>query len=185
MTLNTHIYVQGEVNIQELFAFCQELVGSTPDTLIREDKGSIANRGGQGLDAWLEIEYGSPLRAEGTHGEYCRKSPDWDGEEEDDGQCYSACTPCWAKVSFDTAYGFRGPDGSGCTQLHAGYIVKLGLWLQARDVPFSWQNEYTGEVHQTFRGLDDFLGEGEKARDWFTNTVKPAIEQEFPAVRWV
>src|SRR5690242_14095966 len=58
------------------------------------------------------------------------------------------------EVSFDTAYGYRGPEG-GCGDLHARLVRELGAWLDGRRVRWSWLNEWTGEVHEGYEGLSE------------------------------
>lgn len=184
MTLNTRIYIQGPEDPESLYSFINPLIGGNSDTHVKRGEGSIYNAPDQGLAGWLEIDFGrdgGPYRAEGVHDEYCPVINELERQYLEPGEepsCVASCTPCWIKMSIDTAYSYSDAYG-GCTILHARLIVSLHEWLQQRNgTPFSWQNEYTGEVHKGLDGLDDFIGSGEKAMEWFTGTVKPAIEKE-------
>lgn len=67
--------------------------------------------------------------------------------------------------------------GESCSDLHARLIRALGQWCDGRGLPWKWQNEYTGEWHDAYDGLDEF-GDAHKATgadNWFRNTVMPAI----------
>jgi len=51
------------------------------------------------------------------------------------------------EVNFDTAYGYKAANDAGCGDLHAAFIVRIGEWLDARGVDWSWYNEFTGDWH--------------------------------------
>jgi hypothetical protein len=78
------------------------------------------------------------------------------------------------EVSIDTVYSYSGPDG-GCGDLHARVVAELGQWLDFKGVAWSWQNEFTGEVHQRYDGLTDLAGEGAEASAWVRDIVMPAL----------
>lgn len=181
MTLDTRIYVQGPIPPRELHAFCNPLIGGgeqtrfsdRPDThwRTRELTGirSLANEPDQGLDGWLMIYYreGKPLRLPGDHLDYC------------DEDCDLVHVPCWLEISLDTAYGYRKAKGPGpggnCGALHGWFVLQVGLWLVARNVCFGWHNEFTGEDHQGFEGLEEMGRDGANAAGWFANVVVPAL----------
>jgi hypothetical protein len=79
---------------------------------------------------------------------------------------------------MDTAYGYQGDHGETCTVLHAKVIVDLGHWLNEKGITWAWYNEYAGTYHEGFEGLEEFLGNGDSAQDWFRNLVLPAIHTE-------
>jgi hypothetical protein len=81
------------------------------------------------------------------------------------------------KLSFDTGYSYDGENGETCTELHAMLIVQIGNWLDSQGVSWKWMNEYTGDVHESYAGLKEFLGEGDKAKAWFTGSVMPLIKR--------
>lgn len=174
MTLCTHVYVRDQVEPAEVFAYCRDLLGATDEitTYKRVDTDgswSMGNDLGQGLDALLWVDYrpDGPLRTpeqEQSHTKWC--------EEDCDGSRHEPA--CWLEVAFDTAYGYR-KDGEGCGQLHARLVAKLGLWLDANNVSWLWENEFTGERHEGYARLSDLVGGGEDARAWFKDIVEPVI----------
>lgn len=190
MTLSTNVYVLDEVDVRELFKFCQGLMTKydegrslPPERQVMSDGPGetyydqedqtgvrrIANRLGQNLPAILDITYreGGPLRAAKLG---CSK---WCDEPCDD----EHARPCFADVDFDTAYGARFSFG-GCSELHALLVSDLGQWLDERGVRWEWRNEYTGEVFggdERYTALASLCDSGDKAMDWFRNVVVPAI----------
>lgn len=170
MTLSTYLYVHGKIDLAKLHEKAQSLVtpgrplASVSFTVEPADHaywpGSIVNSPGQGFDAWLMV-----------HGP---GGPENGGEEDEDG--WTDKTPVYdAKVNWDTAYGYTSSEGCGCAVLHAKYIVDLGTWLLERGLDFSWKNEFTGEVHSRFDGLEQFIEGGDAARAWFNDVARPAI----------
>lgn len=170
MTLSTDLYIHDQIDAKEVFDFCRELIGAPSTYRFIEDDDSIHGQPGQGLDAWLLVYRlpNGPIQPEPEpHDEYC---------VEDCG--YPHTSAHWVRVNFDTAYGYRGPGGESCGQLHAKYVAQLGKWLDARSLRWSWRNEFTGEIHESYSGLGD-LGQGaQEATDWFHNAVQPIIDAE-------
>jgi hypothetical protein len=133
MTLDTRIYVVDEIDLRELFTKCQSLLtqydeqGRTPDKQqSRMTPDCLMNEGMQGLPAWLIIHSGGerPYRTEQQSIDHDPSICDlptspWIVECDDPSISWEFCTktrhdePCWYEVSFDTAYGYRGPDGMG------------------------------------------------------------------------
>jgi hypothetical protein len=169
MTLDTKVYILDRADYKEVFVKCNQLIGATEGTRFTDKDGSISNAPGQGLCAWLFVYHGNgaPLVADGGHHRYCEP----DDEEESHRQCF----PRWLEVSLDTGYGYRGPDGGGCGELHARLVAELGQWLDGRSVRWSWLNEFTGEIHPGYEGLTELAGNGAEARQWFRDIVAPAI----------
>ena len=186
MTLDTRIYVQDRADYREVFVKCNQLIGAHEGTIFTDEpvadwkdgeripgpedgEWTIWNKPGQGLCALLDISYrkGAALRQPGEHAKYC------DGEADD---CFAPCgVASWLEISFDTAYGYKGEHGEGCGDLHARLVAELGHWLDGKGIRWSWQNEFTGEIHQGYEGLTE-LGEGGlKALEWFVRDVMPAI----------
>lgn len=196
MTLSTNIYVLDQVDPHEVFRFCQEMLGrhdedrrgpdqqrwSDEQTSIYRDGNwavhpdspwSISNDIGQGLPAILDIDYrpGAPLRTPeqaAAHDEDC--DTDCSGTYHD--------RACWLDIDFDTAYGYRGPEGMGCADLHAAFIGELGRWLDGQGIAWEWRNEYTGEVHgggERYTALAGFMSDGFAGTAWFETAVKPAL----------
>jgi hypothetical protein len=196
MTLSTDLYIHDPVVIPDLLAEARRNLalydedGRPPERHIpldttrpwNEGYKTVGNEIGQGLPSMLLIHYGGdgPLRPDATE-----HDPDicdlpgcswWvEGESEEcDGSGHDPAM--FASVNWDTTYGYDNPQVGGCADLHARLIVHLGHWLDARGIDWSWRNEFTGEVHHRYDGLDAFVGSGQEARAWFTGTVLPAIE---------
>lgn len=168
MTLDTRIYVHGPIDYREVFVKCGQLIGAHEgikftDEPVPEWKDGKRKRGAedgewfiwnapdQGLCALLTVSYrkDGALRAPGSHSRYCEPEAD-----ECDGGC---ALPCWLEVSFNTAYGYSGPEG-GCGALHARLVGEFGRWLDSKKVRWSWLNEFTGEVHDGYGRLPELVG---------------------------
>lgn len=184
MTLSTYIAVKGEVDPEELFqltllAVC--LAANEPHRwstaeIERSEPGqwrehhTINTRCGQGLAAWTFLHYnadGTPLHAEDAY--------EVDEADADDDP-YFIAPACHSKINLDTAYGYRGDDGSDCSTLHARVIRLLHATLAAREISLSWKNEYTGEWHDGLDGLEEFVGNGVDAGNWFREVAMPAVK---------
>lgn len=184
MTLDTRVYIADRIDYREVFVKCNQLIEAhegikfTDEPVSEWEDGErkrgpedgewlIWNEPGQGLCALLDVSYrkDGPLRSPGDHSRYC--------EPED--HCGGNCAPsAWVEVSFDTAYGYSGPEG-GCGDLHARLVAELGRWLDGKGIRWSWQNELTGEIHRGYEGLEELGMGGLKALEWFAFEVEPAI----------
>jgi hypothetical protein len=169
VTLDTRIYIHDRVSIQDVFLKLNQLLGATEATRCTVKPDSIWNEPAQGLDAWLIVS-GDP------HGrEYRRDRAEPHDEDCEPGCGYQHPPACWLEVSLDTAYGYNGPEGS-CGGLHARLIMELGQWLDSRGKEhWSWRNEFTGDIHQRYDGLDELIGDSLQAQSWFRTFVVPAI----------
>ena len=188
MTLSTEIYVLEPVDVRELFAECQRLLAAAdeiPDRPQKSKEGGswrgdgsarlLENLVGQGLPAWLMVHYreDGPLVTAEQAAEH-----DEDCSEECTGKYHDQ--PCHLLIDIDTAYSYRSARG-GCGDLHAWYIAELSKWLAARNVPFRWQNEFTGDVYDGLAGLDTLASGGRAAGNWFANEVLPMIAAQVAA----
>ena len=184
MTLSTNIYILDPVDPMEVFNFVNKYLlkvenprfNHAPATSYQKDeKGEwnevedpeimdLSNNVGQGFDAWFISKYrkNGPLYTE-----------DQIDDDEDYVEPYLMDPACFMKLDFDTAYGYSDKLG-GCSQLHSRYIVALHDWLATKGVRIKWQNEFTGEYHDGLDGLDEFAGDGDKARDWF-KSILPGV----------
>lgn len=203
MTLNTRVYVLDKVDVHELFREAQRLLGLADDGKRGPDRQQwsneqdrtwrggvgatepgnpwmISNEVGQGLPGWLMVHYrtdGHYRTAEqaAVHS-YCNH-PDAEYYEPSKPTCRETehDPVCWAELSIDTAYGYRGPNGYGCGDLHAAYVAGLGEWLDGRGLRWKWLNEFTGEVHEGYDRLIELASGGFEASAWFRTTALPAI----------
>lgn len=182
MTLNTSIYLHGQVNIPEFFEFCQRALlafdaeARSLEAVVWSADGTRcrSNQLGQNLPAILDLTYrtdGPLLTVEKSaeHDDYCNE----------DGDCDSSghWPPHWAEVTLDTACGYRDPHrGWSCGDLHAALIRLFGGYLDEHGVQLSWENEYTGEVHDGYNNLDELGPQGAGASEWFRDVALPAIK---------
>lgn len=180
MTLSTDVYIHGEVNsIDALWSMILAgLMDEAPEfhslPIVKERapySGEHTVREtipAQGLPAWTALHYtDGPLQ--GTD------QPAW---EEDEGEPEPPTIPAHHyRVNWDTGYAYRDDKG-GCEALHARLIFALGSYLESLGVTWSWQNEFTGEIFPGYEGLESFIGDGEKARDWYREVVVPAMQAE-------
>jgi len=173
MTLNTAIYILDEIDPHKVFEFCNGLMGAdkaisteTYDEWETNPVISLDNAPGQGFPAWLMSNY----RKKGPL--YPMAQYEHDDET---GERQLIAPACYMEISFDTAYGYQDSYG-GATELHGRYIVALYHWLQKRNVSMCWQNEFTGTIHHGTEGLESFFSGGDRANEWFQNSVLPVFK---------
>lgn len=180
MTLSTDIAIIGPIDPEFLFsnalvAVC--LAANEPERIATasvdrdgpskwRDYDTISTTCGQGLAAWTWVKYradGSPYRAEDEY------------ETEEDGDRWFIGPACQALIDIDTAYGYKGTDGSGCGTLHARVIKMIHDEVARVGCTIKWKNEFTGEWFDGLDGLDGLEDGGVAATNWFTADVMPAI----------
>ncbi len=182
MTLSTDVYIQGEVDLTALRRIVQEALAKFDDRPVEaqiwQENGGPGNDSaywentfesvpGQGLPAWTIIYFGADGAWRAPDDEY-----DDDVEE---GEAPRFVAPRhFTRIDFDTAYAYTGPDGEGCAELHTALMLQVGAWLEAQGVPWQWQNEYTGDIHDAYEGFEEFAGNGYEATAWF-KSIMPAI----------
>src|SRR5690606_17581569 len=96
---------------------------------------------GQGLPGITDCRYRAtgPLYAEDYYG---------DDEDYEPGDTRWLASPaCWLEIGWDTAYGYSGPKGMGCSDLHAVAITLVHKALTELGVEMRWCNEYDGKWH--------------------------------------
>ena len=136
MTLNTKVFIHDRIDYRELFVKCNQLIGANEGTRYRDRSDCLMNEPAQGLCAWLFVYHGA------------NRTP---YRHQPDPECDRPA--CWAEIALDTAYGYSGPEG-GCGSLHARILSELAPWLASKDVGWSWQNEWTGNIYQGTDGLE-------------------------------
>lgn len=194
MTLNTYLAVTGKnapgstpLTGAELFQLALKSVCiaagegqriATAQTEIHELDGVVTHGTvcGQGLPAWLHVNY----RADGSDLYEVDDIETWD--DGDEIEQYMTCPAAFAKISWDTAYGFSGPNGMGCTELHSLAIRYVAACVMRRGYGITWKNEYTGEWNEGLTGFEEFGFGGAEAMDWFRNVARPAIAAEMLGV---
>lgn len=60
------------------------------------------------------------------------------------------------RLDFDTAYGYRGPGGESCSQLHGRIVTYLAGAVTALGGEYIWQDEYTGEWYTDLSYVPEF-----------------------------
>lgn len=200
MTLDTTVAIGGgAVNAREVFDLARAMVNTPADVEPAADPVKfgpdhgvkrLANPGGIGADAWLITYYGAdgPIPAHAcSESCYLDDIEDLvaDGLPATSERCMDARSreegnpehSGWASMvlSFDTAYGHKGPNGEGCADLHRKYIEVLHVYAQRKGLQLKWQNEFTGEWFDGLDGLDAFGRANDDAQAWFHGTVVPAI----------
>jgi hypothetical protein len=142
MTLSTRVRITDPVPVADLRLHLTRLLGGDESTRWKHREPSsdplgyanprYANEPDQGLTAWLFVHYGAdgPLLPE---------------DPED-----PAPEPACVEVIFDTTYGYRGPRGGGCGDLHAWLIEEIADYLVrlGRRGGLHWQYEYDGSWHR-------------------------------------
>lgn len=175
MPLITTIYVLDKVDPKEVFDFCNSLMGAehpaftkTHDEWDPAGIVSLDNAPSQGLPAWLMSNYreNRPLNRVDIY-------------EDSENPTMITSPACWMELSFDTGYAYRDTFG-GCTELHARYIVSLHGWLNERNVAMAWKNRFSGMIHSGIQGLEEFFEGGDRATEWFNNSVIPVVQNLKP-----
>lgn len=150
--------------------------------IIHQTATSIGNALGQGFDAIFDIDWREdhgpiiwfdPVEELKGMEDYYAEYPDAMAETT---EMYAKYPSGLIKIDWDTSYGYTGPGGIGCTELHASFIIRLAKeYLEPRGITFAWQNEYSGEWHEGLTGFEDFGQHGRDAAEWFSTVALPAI----------
>lgn len=189
MTLSTYVGFIGDVDPAELHAWVNEHLLEAPHAIVDVRDDGIWNAPGQGFAAWAMTHHnnGEPVvwwTPETEMPDYWEKyggRSAWEADQVRE-RAYYAKYPqdVTAYVDFDTAYGYRGDNGETCDMLHALFIMRLmDEFAEPRGLKVVWQNEYTGEWFPAPEGLQKFLGNGDKAQEWFTSVVQPMLRSTF------
>lgn len=79
-----------------------------------------------------------------------------DPEEEDPDEDIWFVPRGYIKLNFDTAYGYRGPNNEGCSDLHGRIVTRLAEVVTEQGGEYVWQDEYTGEWFTDLSHIPDF-----------------------------
>jgi hypothetical protein len=182
MTLSTDMYIQGEVDLAELRQVVKEALAQhdqhhrSPDAQRWEENGGGADRfwrntfstvPDQGLPAWTIVYHGADAAWRAPEDEY-------DDDVEEGEEPRFVAPRHFARIDFDTAYGYTGPHGEGCAELHTALMLQVGAWLDAQGVPWQWCNEFTGDLHNANEGFEEFAGNGFAATAWYS-AIMPVL----------
>lgn len=190
MTLHTRLAVTtAGVDAEAAFDLLLDLVGASADqrklgrkTVNSSGTVDISMPAGLGLNALVWIEYqedGSliPFSSEETDdleelkriqaaNDELEEQPNWSYEDYID---ISYSPKRYIELHFDTAYGYRAPNGAGCGDLHAWIIQSIGEWLQAQGAEYSWYDE-SGWGWDEMRKLDEakWIDRSDVSAQWGT-----------------
>lgn len=197
MTLNTKIYINGPIDVEELFAWGNaNLIRPDHEPVVTrrgvgegeyswQKDAMVGNRIGQGFCAIFEIEHreGAPIsHMESFYpSDYDEDDPESKGEMLEAKDELAARPDYYAEITFDTSYGFSDTINGvqmGCSALHSWFIYALVDYCDSKGVTLSWINEFSGEYYRGLDGLETLLQDGRSASDWFHNMVVPAITNE-------
>lgn len=182
MTLHTRVAITGPIPTRTAFDLALQAVCTAageaariataqiegPEDCYEPGVRRIGSVIGQGLPAltWCTFRPDGPLHPEDAYDdEYAEE-----GEEP-----YFMSPACSLMLHWDTAYGFTGPNGMGCSDLHSIAIAHVCQELTKRGLGMHWHNEYTGEWHLGIENLDTLSAAGLEADLWYRNTALPAI----------
>lgn len=173
MTLSTDILVCEPVNPERVFRHGLSLLARAVSFEPRWEhcpagdgvgfkNAHYVSECGQGLPAWLWVHYAS----DGPLTYYDPDDHEYFRETRGD-----AWSPPWfdqhcIRIDFDTAYGYKGPNGQGCSDLHAWLVQEMVEWLADNGATkVVWKNEFTGEwFDPTETGALLALGDPERGR---------------------
>lgn len=183
MTLSTNVGFRGNVDAADLHRWVNENLLKAPDAHLKVEGPNkwtewhqISNAPGQGFSAWVITTH--------NNGDLLVYLPEDTSDWDEDDIAYHATYPTGmtAVVDFDTTYGYTGPLGEGCTELHAMFIARLyHEYALPRGLEIVWQNEYSGAWNEGLEGFSDFFDGGDDARTWFKELVVPyfnALEED-------
>jgi len=180
MTLSTDIYVMSPVADKE--ALWERVVNliepPNPPYIFTHEKPSYGRSEGvmqyfgapgQNANAWAIMSYVTD-----DSKPFVDEHDEWEIEEYDEDDLRTLLPDHYVTINFDTGYAYSDEWG-GCATLHARYIVDLGSEFDKAGIDWYWKNEFTGQVHHRYDGIEDFIEGGVKAGEWFTSQVLPHI----------
>ncbi|MBF6187599.1 hypothetical protein [Nocardia farcinica] len=183
MTLNTRVAIIQKIDPKAAFQLALSAICTAageehrietakvnePEDYARDGILRIGTVIGQGLPGIVECDYRTdgPLYAEDYYG---------DDEDYEPGDTRWLASPaCWLEIGWDTGYGYSGPNGMSCSDLHSVAITLVHKALAELGVEMRWYNEYDGKWHPGVDNLGTLSAAGLKADLWFKNTALPAI----------
>lgn len=189
MTLDTRMRIHEQCDARELFDFCRLLLGPSDggkaplDSNFTDEPNRLCNRLGQGYSAILEVEFDLATAPKSEWEKcYCEEDQEDAIEPDPDYKCSQCRKPdAYLEISWDTAYGYKGPNGEQCGDLHAAYIVSVAKWCDERGLTYSWHNEFNGDWCPGLENLNSLSKGGVEATAWFTSIALPAILSDISA----
>lgn len=206
MTLSTHIHINTSLDAEALFDLQLRAILTAGDVLDRYEGAQIrrsepgkpfweggsylshdygiATVIGQGLPALTSLDWQENQEPYTYLGVYGKEDYSWYEDEDEIAEAKAQRAEDEAsfpeavyRLNYDTAYGYTGPNGIGCSELHARAIAFIHENLPEGST-FHWHNEFTGEWFEGLNGMDGFLNNGDDAMNWFQNIAVPAIVQD-------
>jgi hypothetical protein len=147
VTLATQVNIQEPINYQIAFLKAREIIGIPAEHPFSTHEGALGWAGGEwvrsvpgGFRSALDVSHnhGAPLVPDCSPGGWCDDPCEYHGSE----------PLAYVSVRLDTAYGYHGPSGETCSDLHREITAKLGAWLDEQGVNWWAQDEYTGEWYE-------------------------------------
>ncbi len=143
MTLATHLYISVPVNPQIVFLRARDVIGIPAEHPFSiEPESGLGWRDGEwirshpgGFRSALDVSHNHGALLTEDCGEWCDQPCD-----------HHAGKPlAYVDMRLDTAYGYRGPNGESCDDVHREVVGRLGEWLDEQGIPWWSNDEYTGE----------------------------------------
>lgn len=146
MTLATSIHIQAPLNYQLVFLKARETIGIPAehpfkvegDTGLGWDNGQWVRSVPGGFRSALDVSHNNGELLVSECSEWCEQPCDY----------HRDLPPAYIDVRLDTAYGYHGPNGESCSDLHRSIVAQLGAWLDEQGVNWWAQDEFTGEWHE-------------------------------------
>lgn len=190
MTLHTRLAVTTPgIDPREIFNILVSLVGGDSSHLAmatesssKDGSASISMPMGIGLKALCWMDYRpdgelmsfdadetddfAELAKAWAHNAKLEEQEDWDYEDYIE---LSYSPKSYIVLHFDTAYGYKAPNGAECGDLHAWIITTIGSWLKDRGAEYSWYDE-SGWGWDAERELkrDEWIGRERVSEEWGT-----------------
>lgn len=73
-----------------------------------------------------------------------------------------------AVIHFDTAYGYKSPNGAGCGDFHAWLVREMGAWLESHGASWTWYDESGNGWHEEWKNDTRFLERHVLSSEWGT-----------------
>lgn len=170
MTLNTLVNLTGPIELDAAFDIALRALLTAADEMDRYP-GALIERNPDWQSGYSYDYVGTKI-GQGlpgiTDAKRMSDGSDFQPErDEDDGEIWTDTQPWSVQLSWDTAYGYRGKSWRSASALHGAALTALHGALPD-GITMRWQNEFTGEWFNGIDGLDEFMGEGEKAQAFAT-----------------
>jgi hypothetical protein len=157
MTRTTPIYLNEAHDPEQLLRWINTNLLHSEDVLTKVEPKALVNQPGQGLSAWVWITHNDGEKFDGLYMEDPERD-DYNSDRDfqkavaENRRIQEMYTSQYVCIDFDTAYGYRGPEG-GASGLHASFIRKLREYLP-ESTTITWYNESAVPTRCWFTDLD-------------------------------